>query len=365
VIHYKTVGKSDHDFLSYLEGSFSKTQRALPIQSLNIESDQETITFRLVEIKEIERPSYFSLLPEILKMRTWLYAFFPMFLIFVKNAADAEPLHFFSYALACIAALFTFLGLQLRNDYIDYIRGSDRLRLNSQTKPLQKGWLAAWQVRNLSWMFLILAAVVSLPIYWMWPAVLYLVLGLVAVAVVFGVFKKSTYKFEKFHEFFVFLFLGPALFAGLQLSMGDSLDKETLFLGGIWGWLCVFQMYIKNFEDIATSSQYGLKNTINWLGFDRSKVFLKYNWLAFVFAFFIYHWFFASVFSTWFLTAVILFWTWPVLQKQMAVSSPLGSSHLQNIKRWKSLIVLVTILWFLENLFYISSMWRWLNLKLS
>ena len=53
-----TVYRKDPSFISYIDGSFSKTHRAVPLRSLNVNSDLEQVTFELIEIGKILKPHF-------------------------------------------------------------------------------------------------------------------------------------------------------------------------------------------------------------------------------------------------------------------------------------------------------------------
>ena len=55
-----TLTKANSEFESYLLGSFSRTERAIPVQSLNISTGAEQVTFEIVAIEEIQVPKLFS-----------------------------------------------------------------------------------------------------------------------------------------------------------------------------------------------------------------------------------------------------------------------------------------------------------------
>jgi len=80
-----TLSKSDPRFHSYIEGTFSKEYRALPIQSLNVNTEAEQVTFRIFPMKEVEQPLWGLHWLQVLKVRNLLLVAFPIFLIFEKN----------------------------------------------------------------------------------------------------------------------------------------------------------------------------------------------------------------------------------------------------------------------------------------
>src|SRR5216683_2002056 len=56
-----TLTKNDPDFDSYLLGTFSQTERALPVETYHPQTARERVTFRLVPVEKVGAPSWWKI----------------------------------------------------------------------------------------------------------------------------------------------------------------------------------------------------------------------------------------------------------------------------------------------------------------
>lgn len=346
---YKTLRRGDSQFLAYLLGSFSQSERALPVESLNLNSDQESITFKIVPLASIEKVHPLQMWYEILKVKSAPLVLVPVFLVALKTLSLGLPLDVGSYVLAAFGTLFLYFGLNLRNDFVDYVKGTDRWHLDTSSRPLQRGWITAQFCSRLSWFFLTLSLLVSLPIYFWHPQVLWIVGASVLLALVSRTFLQNSYKFKLFYEFYLFLFIGPALFSGLQLAAGQPIDMQLLFLSVVWGWLGIFFVYLRYFQNIVTNDHFQVVNTINWFGFERAKYFLAMNWVAFLILYFVYHTCFSGFLPTLLATLGMVVVSLPAISQLIQLRSPLGSEHTRNHALWYWVFAFSTLFWLAQE----------------
>lgn len=351
---YVTLQRQSPQFREYLRGTFSKDFRALPVQTLNVNSSSETVTFRVVPVSEIEKPSFISLVFQVFKVRTFFLILMPMFLILTKNVDDRTMQDPVSTVIATLGVLFAFVAVNLRNDYMDHMKGVDRILERSGSRAIQNGWVTAAQVRFYSSILLALAVLCAIPVIFAFPETAYPI-GAGLVVGLWAQFKKqNSFKYQIGGEFYLFLMLGPLLTVGYQLAMGVPYDHESMWLGVVWGWLILFVVHLRNFMNIFPSSQAGFKNTINWLGFDRSRRVLAYWWIAFIAINLAYHREYAGIYWGYYLTMVLGFVSLSFLFKLKSLSSPVGSD-LRKTFRSGFYLFLVTIgMWVFECFWYLT-----------
>lgn len=354
-----TLSKSSPQFESYLLGTFSKDKRALPVRTLNANSSLETVTFEIKPLSEIERPSWPVILLYLLKVRAFILVLFPMYLLLVKNTADKTILDPFVVVLSTLGILFTYIAVNLRNDFTDHMKGLDRINPKAGSRVIQRGWMTAAQVRNWASFFVGLALLCAALVIFAFPVVVGVVIMTVLVGVWAQFLKKGSFKYHKGGEIFVFLLLGPLLTTGYHISIAGAWDLESLYLGIMWGWLVVFLQHIKNFEFIMINSQAGFHNTVTWLGFDKSKILLKVWWLVFLAMFICYHVRYAGDFWTWFLGATLAFSAFPFFIGINNLQSPVGSDLIRVRKRGYNLVLVTIFLWALENIWYWAQWQAW------
>lgn len=348
-----TLSKNSPEFESYLLGTFASDKRALPIQSLNVNSASETVTFKIVPLSEVVRPSWIVVALKSLKVRSFLLLLVPLFLVLTKNVVDHTVRDSLTTIIATVGLVFAFISANLRNDFMDHVKGVDRIIANSGSRSIQNGWLTAMQVKNYSSFFLLLAGLSSLPVVFAFPHVA----AVIALAVAVGMWaqfkRKNSFKYQIGGEIALFLLLGPLLTVGYQLSMGADLDPEVFWLGCLWGWGVLFIVHLRNFTNILPSSQAGFKNTVNWLGFDNARRLLAFWWIAFIGGNLAYHYIFAGTYWGFYLSVAVLLVSVSFVGKLKSTSSPVGSELRQVSKHGLTLFLIIIGLWVFECLWYL------------
>ncbi|AHZ86643.1 prenyltransferase [Bdellovibrio bacteriovorus] len=348
-----TLSKKDAQFESYLLGTFSKTHRALPQQTLNVNSASELVTFRVLPLNEITKPSFWAKMSQIYKVRTFLLIFLPLFLILTKNIDDQTMQDPVTTAIATIGVLLAFISINLRNDYMDHMKGVDRVLERSGSRAIQNGWITAAQVKHLSSFFLFMALVCAVPLLFAFPQLA----GIFAVSLVVGLWaqfkKQNSFKYRIGGEFALFVMLGPLLTVGFQIAMGVPGDVEAFWLGCVWGWLVLFVVHLRNFMNIFPSSQAGFTNTVNWLGFDKARRLIAGWWILFLVFNLTYHLTYAGFYWGVYLTVVLAFASVGFIYKLKNISSPVGSEMRKVFRSGFYLFLIAIGMWVFECLWYL------------
>lgn len=349
-----TLSKNSPEFESYLLGTFSTTHRALPQQTLNVNSTAETVTFRIVPLEKIERPSLLSVILQTFKVRSFLLILLPLFLIMTKNIDDQTMKDPISTLIATVGVLLAFISINLRNDYMDHMKGVDRVLERSGSRAIQKGWVTAAQVKTYSTVFLVLAILLAIPVLYAFPDLIWIIAASLAIGLWAQFTKQNSFKYRIGGELAMFIMLGPLLTMGFQLAMGAPLDEESFWIGFVWGWAVLFVVHLRNFMNIFPSSQAGFTNTINWIGFDKARPFLAIWWLIFVGFNLVYHSLYAGTYWGVYLSVVLLFASFNFIYKLKQISSPIGS-EMRALFRYGFYLFLITIgMWIFECLWYLS-----------
>lgn len=273
---FVTVSRSSPEFKTYISGTFSKLERALPIKSLNVGSLNEEVTFQIKKISEIERPHLFWLQPLLTKVSHFWFLAFPLLFISIQIAIDETSNPAAENLIVLFAALgFAYFGLQLRSEASDHEHGWDRAHPWAGSRSLQNGWATASQLKKIAafclslsffaGVFLLSKVSLGLQIY---SVVSALFLGITLLV-------SENFKLKGLGEILGFLFLGPILVIGLTwFFWGDPL--KDIFLGvilGLWVWLAFF---VRNLQVQFFSSRIKLRNTVTLLGFENSKKLFPY-----------------------------------------------------------------------------------------
>lgn len=355
---YITLKKSDSDFQKFLLGTFSENQIALPVKSLNVGTASEEVTFEIVDRKDINMPSTLSFFLQVFKVHNFIFVMVPLFLVLIKNLADHRHHSAMAAFLAAAGVLCGFVAAGFRNDYLDHLKGFDRLQKQAGSRAIQEGWVTAAELRRYSYMFLGLALLAAIPLVMRQPLLIAIIGGALLVALWAQFGRSTSFKYQIGGELSIFVLLGPLLTLGYQVAIGSGYDLEVALLGGLWGWLLLFLIHLKNFTQILPLAQGGFHNTITWLGFDRARGFIAFWWLGFIILYFIYHLRYAGLYWGWYLSLTLLFFSIRFLVRIKSLRSPLGSDMLAVQVIGRRLFLLAVGLWTCENLWYF---WQWVD----
>ncbi len=277
-----TVDRNSSEFNKYLLGKHSEETRAIPLKSVNVNTNLEAVTYELIPKKDIKRPIFYFLY--LLKPRIFLLVLIPMVWIFSKEVRIFDTgialLSFFG--LLCVVSAFG-----LRNDFVDHMQGFDRFLPQALQRPIQRGWAAAWKVRRLSTFLLVLGGLCGLVIFWAYPPVGWILILTLCLVLFPTYFTGGSYKYKMGTEWVTFLLLGPILTLGIDLVLSGTfqIKLDFVWFGIFWGLFSVYVLHLQNFESLFVSSQCGFRNTVTWLGFDGSKRLLSIWWISLIFLF--------------------------------------------------------------------------------
>lgn len=348
---FRTLSKTSSDFAPYLLGTFSKDKRALPVQTLNVNSQSETVTFKVVPVSEIERPPLVSFLFQIFKVRHFLLVLTPVFLVLMKLINSGIILNKSIVGFMVFGVILAFISTNLRNEFADHVLGGDRVLPQGGSRAIQKGWITAEGIKKISMGFLILACLYAIPVVLSHPPVIFVMM----VAMILGISaqfqKNKSYKYERGGELALYILLGPLLAVGVNMAAAKTSDTQSLCIGLVWGLFVLFQTHLQNFSNIFPSSQAGLVNTINWLGFDNSRRLLASWWLLIVMSVGLYMYFFVD--AVWATNAVIVLALpgikFIALLKNL--SSSVGSKLEEVVAYGRRLYLLGIFLWVIQSLY--------------
>lgn len=346
-----TLPRSSPDFEKYLRGTFSKTHRALPIQSLNVNTQSEVVSFRLVAKETIQRPSLVVIFLKAIRVRRFLFILFPLFFVLFEELR-MQPLRdpWILFSSTC-GLIFLYAAIQMRNDYHDHLNGLDRISAETVSPALQRGWITAESVRKLSWIFAAASFILSWPVLLIFPKIIWIML--VAASLLFwSLFRgQSSFKNSPAGELAFGVLVGPLLSLGYDISILGKMSAKAFAFGCVWGMFVLFRLHLQNFENLLTSSQAKIKNVVNHYGFDGSKKLIKIWWFASVASFLVFQ-ALTSSFFVWSGSAIIvLAMSRPFMTQLSRLDSPVGSQMKIVQKEGVQLFNLLVLLWSVQILF--------------
>lgn len=339
-----TLKKTDPDFKSYLWGQ-GDGQIARPVQSLNIGSEHEVITFELIGKSQIQKPNLFFLLSQLIKLNRFIYICLPFFFILanaylIKNLND--PI---SVVAVFLAVMFLFIGINLRNDVVDYISGYDRVESVLDKKPITQGWVTASFASKLSKFFIFLSVLLAAPALILYRKLFILFLVTASLMLLGRFLDRNFYKQKNYAEFILFLLIGPGLLTGLQLASGAELSASVIAFGLVWGLCILFLIHINNFCSILKSSQARITNTITTMGFDQAQNFLAIWALVILLTTLSHQLYFYGLNIALIAALPMLFSYFYLITKIKKIQSPL-SSDLFSIRKYAQYFFLSVVLFF-------------------
>lgn len=283
-----TLGKNDSRFKSYLLGTFSKEKRAIPVQSLNVGTDQESVTFEVKEIRDLGAPSRFYVWLEAIRLESLGQLALVLFLTVAFFKQQGIFWNTYLLSTTFTACFLIHIAAHLLNDYIDHIKGFDRESPHSGSRILQKGWLTAIEVKNFSYFCLMVSAMLGLPAILTYP--LAGSIALVCVSVMVLVF--SSYKLnlviKSSSEILTFSLYGPLLINGFSLAISGQTNWEIFLFSLVVGWSFSLIAHLKNLEQVIYDSKREYKNIVGRLGFFKGRVLISI-WVVALCGFFVIH----------------------------------------------------------------------------
>lgn len=271
---FVTLSKNDPQFYPILSGSFSTSQIALPLESLNISTENESVTFEIKNRKEIVKPNLLKFLFLLLRFENLPTVLVPALAV-AYEAQD--PLKVLQIAFA---VSFLLLAANLRNDVQDHIRGFDRANTRTGSRVIQNGWIAAGEVQKLSWCFFLGASLLGLPVLWSAPG-WFVLFCFVSMAILLGLSsRESKLRFSLLSEFSTFLISGPLLTAATSFALYNEIRMDFVKLGVLWGaWYAVVTQF-RSFRQIMLLSEAKMDGWMVRVGFDNSKRILLFLYCA-------------------------------------------------------------------------------------
>lgn len=293
---YKTLLKNDPQYKSYLLGSFSNEQVALPMESFGVGSERERTTFLILPDSKLTRPAWIqvylkAIRPELLGL-TLGHSFLAILslraLMLKHNLSTAGffPEGWLAMLLCLLGALFVHASACLFNDYQDHLNGTDRRSTTHGSRVIQKGWSRAYEVRR--WAFVngcLAFAVGAYLLYGNWA--LLLALSLISgMAILF--YSGMTPFWNKLGagDFWITLLFGPLIFLSVWASImsaehllqfSQDLLLDGLLLSLCLGLLASWTLQIRQFQDIFKREKGSFRTLISRMSFDRAKTVLRFE----------------------------------------------------------------------------------------
>lgn len=194
----------------------------------------------------------------------------PVTVAFLFARAQGLPVSWPLFPLMLFCALMLHAGVNLLNDYYDFILGFDTTEASGSSGLLTEGLVHPAYMLNWGrfYLFAGAAAGLLLVIARGWPL---LIAGAAGMAGAWFYSHRSGYKYKGLGEPFVFILMGPLLFDGAFFAA-----TGTLTIGAAWpalscGCLVTAILLVNNLRDIEMDSAAGFTTLPMRLGATRTK----------------------------------------------------------------------------------------------
>lgn len=325
---FVTLTRSDKEFSRYLLGEGPDGLRAVPVQSYAINSPRERVTFALMAPELIARPRGWVRVGLALRLELLPLTLAPLLVSLVAILSSGGEVPWWKALCALLSLTALHAATFSRNDFEDHLQGLDRIQRQRGSQVIQKGWLSALEVRNLSWATLALSVLLVLPLLWPFSVSVALLLGLGLAAVLGFSFKGRGFKNQGAGDFVVGLCMGPLLTLGVGQLFAHN---ESLWLASVGlplglGAVIVFQM--RQLETILAEKQSRVGTLMSRMGFDRAKRILNFELLALPLLTGLSLALWVPPTIAVLVTFLVAFGQWPLRRRLKQVASPLSSTLL-------------------------------------
>ena len=271
---YVTLAHDDPEFRKYLLGSFSNAKRALPVESFSQHSRRERVTFRIVPLAELKKPSWWKIYfracrPELLGLTLAPFLVTIMWMSRALKASIEKPA---DIVTALLGLFFLHVSAFLFNDFRDHMHGVDFANRRRGSQVIQKGWASASEVRMWAVVNASLALLFGIPAIFshfeqLWP----IVIAAGGIVVSLSMISSKLARMG-LSDLMVFFGLGPLLAVASILTAFGTWNSKVVLLGTAFGLLAVLTLELRQLENLFRAGKDSFRTFLGGFEFDRAKV---------------------------------------------------------------------------------------------
>ena len=263
-----TLTRDDPEFESYLLGTFSQTERALPVETYHAQSYRERVTFRIVPKSALKTPPwwkiyFWSCRPEFAPLTLG-----PAVASWLNHRESIEHWTKFPSWFALVGIAFLHVAVFLYNDVQDHMRGRDRLNRKQGSRVIQKGWVSAAEMRR--WALLNCSLAVTLAI----PAFLHAPFGISTVCLLSGlcllIIGRNIGTRFGLSDLSIAALFGPLLTCGIALASFGTTNVMDVALGAAFGATSLWVFQVRQFENLFRAKPEGFRTFLGHLNFNEA-----------------------------------------------------------------------------------------------
>jgi|GEM_PF-2995276 hypothetical protein len=340
---FETVRRDEARFDELISGRFSKLERAIPVQSLQVGDPHEEVTFKIIERDLLPKMSWKQLLRSTIKIRHLLLVLFPLFFIVIStwNKPQLSSLEIFFIAVGLFVSFF---AIQLKIDIQDFVSGYDRLRNEKSLQILKSGATSASELQVKIQKLLGTAFGIGMIPVLLEPL---RALSLLATLILFGIgYKLGSQKKNRFiRDICLSLLAGPVLAYGVLPQPG------SIYFGFVWAVFVFFSLQIDHFQNYFEQTRAGERNLITNSSFDKAPQILWSVWSTALLLFAIWNLLAIKGYVWLGSVLIIAFVSYKWRSRLVALKSPLGSDIEKVCEQGHQLYLTFILLWTTELFF--------------
>ena len=195
----------------------------------------------------------------------------PVVCAFLSARAQGLPVAWPLFPPMLFCALLLHAGVNLLNDYYDFILGFDTVEARGSSGLLTEGIVKPEYMLRWGRFYLLTGAVTGLLLTAVrgWPLLL---MGIAGLAGAWFYSHRSGYKYKGLGEPFVFFLMGPLLFGGAFYAATGTLTSGAIWPALSCGCLVTAILLVNNLRDIRMDEQAGFITLPMRLGTGRTKI---------------------------------------------------------------------------------------------
>ena len=251
-------------------GTFSKTARALPIETTQVETPRERITFRVVPVDRLEIPNRFVIYLAAMRPELIALTLGPAVVTWLNHRGTPPAWAEWSAWAAMFGIFFLHVAAFIINDVQDHRRGADRLNRGGGSRIIQKGWTTAAAMNFWARVNLGLAAACGT------VAAVRAPLEIAAVCLI-AVLALAVINFNVgirrgLGDAALIALFGPLLTVGTALASFGDFDVTDVSLGLAFGGMTLWVLQLRQFENLFRARPETFRTFLGYLNFDGARL---------------------------------------------------------------------------------------------
>ncbi len=264
--HFVTLLNTDPDYRSYLLGTFSVTERAIPVETFGSDGHSERVTFQVVPVDSLKIPVWWKLYLKACRPSLLGFTMGPAVATWLLHARDLKSWQMWPSWFAVIGIFFLHASAFMLNDYQDHMYGTDRMSRGRGSQLIQKGWVSAQWMLRWAWVNLFLVCLFAGLASFQNPPT---ILG-VAVASALCLLVLTLRWGARFGlcDLGVWLLFGPLISIGVAATSFGQVRREDLVLGAAIGLISLFSLQLRQVSSLFRSRAEAFRTFLGFLSYD-------------------------------------------------------------------------------------------------